>query len=204
MPQDSFYFENGKTVGISLGWHRNGFMRDSINRINDSLVVSVSWFDNGVLSEAGRYLNDKKNGTWVYYNRDGFKTAIEKYDHGKLISKNFINTEGIESDALNIKDESAKFNGGDEGWRAYLADKLFAPSHVKLVNTDKIVVVVRFDINESGQLVNAEVTVPFHPEYDLIALNVIRKSPNWKPAKHKNRAVVSSFEQAVTFKEEDE
>lgn len=203
MPQDSFHFDNGKTVGISLSWHRNGFIRDSLNRVNDSLVVCVSWFDNGVLSEAGRYLNDKKNGTWVYYNREGFKTAIEKYDNGKLLVKNYFNVDGIEENAMNIKDEQPKFRSGMEDWVAYLGDKLFSPSHVKLVNTDKIVVVVRFDVNEMGKLVNAEVTVPFHPEYDLIALDVIKKSPNWKPAIFKNRAVMYSYEQPVTFREED-
>lgn len=53
MMRDSAFYKDGEVTDTYLSWHRNGVMRDSIKRLNDSITVSVSWFENGAPSQAG-------------------------------------------------------------------------------------------------------------------------------------------------------
>ncbi|MEO9145014.1 MAG: energy transducer TonB [Ginsengibacter sp.] len=54
-------------------------------------------------------------------------------------------------------------------------------------------------VNEDGQIINAEVTVPLHPEFDKIALEAVKNSPKWLPAISQNRKVYSKLRETVTF-----
>jgi outer membrane biosynthesis protein TonB len=64
------------------------------------------------------------------------------------------------------------------------------------------VVVVRFIINEDGQIEDPFVSTPFHPLMDKIALDVIRKSPLWKPEMDHNRRAKAYLQQPITFLQE--
>lgn len=201
MMSDSLTYDHDKVVGISAGWYRDGTQKDSTNNINDSVTVDINWFDNAVPSSAGRYLYGKKTGPWVYYNKKGILTAKEQYKDDILLSKTYYSEDGKEIDTLKNKDRVATFPGGDNAWTEWLYKNLYTPVNVQLANTDKVVVVVSFEINEEGKLVNESVVTPFHDEYDSILIKVLRKSPKWKPSVAKNRNVTTVFSQAVFFKE---
>jgi len=57
--------------------------KDSIKGIDSSLKAEIV-FQPAVLI-VGRYVDDKKNGTWTYYNEDGSVNKMEIYQDGKLI-----------------------------------------------------------------------------------------------------------------------
>ncbi len=57
-------------------------------------------------------------------------------------------------------------------------------------------------IDEDGNMTNVEVNTPFHPDFDKIAVNALRKSPKWAPAIFHNRRVKYHMRQAVTFQQE--
>ena len=71
------------------------------------------------------------------------------------------------------------------------------------MNADKVVVVVQFEISEEGNVENAFVDIPFDPEFDKIALEVINKSPQWIPALQNNRHVKFTVRQPVIFAQEN-
>lgn len=54
-------------------------------------------------------------------------------------------------------------------------------------------------INEDGQILDAEVIVPLHPEFDKIGLNAVKNSPRWNPVISHNRQISSAFRQTITF-----
>ena len=59
-------------------------------------------------------------------------------------------------------------------------------------------------VDEEGNIKDAYVSVPFHPEFDEIALEVVTKSPKWIPAKLYNRNVKFYIKQPVTFSQGEE
>ena len=200
MMSDSSVYTAGNAVGISMSWHLNGYNADSTVRATDGSGLSVSWFDNGSPSSAGRYVaGGQKHGSWVYYHNNGQKSAVESYEQGKLVKAVYYDEDGKLQDTKNRKDADASFAGGAEGWGRYILKKIYFPDRFKFVNGDKAVVVVSFVVDEAGNVGDVVVTTPFYPAFDKIAASAIAEAPKWKPAIQYNRRVKRSFRQPVTF-----
>ena len=204
MMADSATYHNGERVGTELGWYPNGFMSDSSSRVNDSMEVELSWFDNGGISSVGYYLHDKMHGKWNFFHRNGKPSGVELYDHGKVVAKQFFNEDGSPLADTSKATAKAVFKGGINQWQQYLNENLYWPQGYHFSKGDMAVVVLQLTINEEGKPENVEVVTPFHPVFDKLALEVIRKSPAWQPTVSHNRKVKSSFRQPVTFKEEEQ
>ena len=84
-------------------------------------------------------------------------------------------------------------------WGAYLEKKLFFPARYELVNSDKAVVVISATIDEDGKIQDAYIKTPFYPDFDKIALDAVRNSPRWRPARNHNRNVRYYIDQPVVF-----
>lgn len=202
MMADSGFYEKGKISGTKLSWHPNGIMSDSFTTKNDSVSVSVSWFDNGNPSSYGLFLHEKKHGKWNYFHKTGNPSSVEINDHGKVVSVEYFNEDGSPQLDTSQVHREAVFKSGIESWKKYILNKTYWPAEYKITNSDVAVVVVRFTINEDGQVEDPFVSTPFHPLMDKIALEVIRKSPVWKPAIEHNRKIKGYFNQPVTFIQE--
>lgn len=197
--QDSFNYKKDQLVGISLSWYQNGLIKDSFNFNENNGGVYVSWFDNGHASAAGKYINyPNQNGIWKYYHKNGNPSAIELYDNGFLKDQQYFDETGNPSETTK-PDEKAKFPGGEKGWSRYLSHQLYFPSNYQFKNSFITSVVVTGTVNEDGQIIDAEVTVPLHPEFDKIALNAVKNSPRWIPAVSHNRKVYDKMRLTVTF-----
>ena len=202
MMADSGLYDNDRIMGTKLSWHANGIMSDSTTAINDSVSVSVSWFDNGNPSSYGLISHEKKHGKWNYFHSNGKPSAIEMNEYGKAVSIEYFNEDGSpQPDSSQVRRE-AVFKSGIEAWKKYVLNKTYWPEEYKITNSDVAVVVVRFIINEDGQVEDPFVSTPFHPLMDKIALDVIRKSPVWKPEMDHNRRVKAYRQQPITFIQE--
>lgn len=205
MMSDSTVYKEGKIIGTTIGWHSNGFIKDSSVYKDDGSAVQVVWFDNGQVSSAGRLNADKKMiGKWQFFHKNGRASALETYDNGKLIDKqNFNETGEMVVDTATIY-KNASFKGGVDAWQKYLTKGLYFPERYTIVNSDKAVVVVSFVIDEEGNVTDAFASTPFHPEFDKIAVQQIKKSPKWLPAVSHNRKVKQNMRQPVIFSQEYE
>lgn len=202
MMKDSLNYTTGMVFGTSLSWHKNGYLSDSAVINNDGSSVQISWFDNGVPSAAGRYSRGKKaTGKWQFFNQQGKLCATEIYNDGMLISKEYFDGNGNLMDTTGI-DGDALFPGGQKAWQKYLEKQLYFPNQYKITGADKAVVLVAWEVDEAGSVVNPRVTGPFAPQFDKIALQVIQKSPKWKPAGAHNRKIKTYKLQPVTFAQE--
>lgn len=203
MMKDSITYKDGNKTGINLSWHSNGYMADSTAWNPDGSGVEISWFDNGSPGSAGRYsAGYKQNGRWQYFHKNGKLSALELYDNGRLIDKQYFDEEGKPVLDTTNKDRSAEFPGGSKAWMKYLKDNLYFPSQYKIENADKAVVVVDWTIDENGNITDAHVSTPLFPAFDEIALNVIKESPKWQPAIQHNRCVKYTVSQAIYFEQE--
>jgi|SRR5579871_2113274 len=197
---DSISYKDGTPVGISLRWWRNGFLSDSSNLNVDGSGVEVSWFDNGSVSFAGYFSEGHQPyGKWKFFHKNGNNSAVEVYNYGKLVEKQYFDeNQNLLKDTIN-KDKPAEFPGGLKAWQVYLEKKLQFPDQFKITNSDMVVIVVDATINEDGKLSDIEIRVPFHPAFNKIAIDVMKKSPPWIPAVEHNRKVKYRISQPIEF-----
>jgi antitoxin component YwqK of YwqJK toxin-antitoxin module len=201
--QDSETYKDGSKVGINLAWHSNGYMADSSRWNADGSGIEISWFDNGNPSLAGSFsAGYKQNGRWQYFHKNGKLSALELYDKGRLIDKQYFDEDGKPVLDTTNKDAPATFPGGKDAWKKYILKNIYFPSQYQLANTDKAVVVVTWTIDENGDVTDAHVTTPLFPAFDEIALGIIKESPKWNAALDHNRHVKYTVSQAVYFTQE--
>jgi antitoxin component YwqK of YwqJK toxin-antitoxin module len=199
MMSDSTTYNKGHRIGNSYGWYENAYPSDSSTWNPDGSGISVGWFNNGNPSYAGRYgPGEKKQGKWIFYHRNGKPSAIEMYEDGKMVDKQYYDEQGTQTDTVN-KDRKASYPGGQESWRKYLSNQLYFPTQYKIVNGDKAIVVVEAVIDEEGNVTDVTVNTPFHPAFDKIAVNVVRKSRQWEPCISHNRKLRYKIKQLISF-----
>ena len=200
MLADSVTYTNGAVVGTRLSWFANGFLSDSSYLKADGSGTSITWFDNGNPSAAGRYAaGSKPQGKWQYFHKNGVLSAIEIYEGSQVISKNYFDESGAVLSDIIVAEQEAEFPGGIKAWQKHLLKHLYFPTQYKLANADKAVVVVSWVINEDGTVSDVNVTTPLHPKFDAIAKEAVLKSPKWQPAQSHNRTVKAYRRQPVTF-----
>jgi TonB family protein len=205
MMEDSTVYEDGHPVGVRQSWHRNGYARDSAFHNQDGSGALITWFDNGYPAAAGRYTaGGRPFGKWAFFYRSGATSAFEMYDrNGSLQDKQYFDEGGNPLKDTTNKDSKAEFPGGPAAWASYLKQALHFPVNNPLPNGDQPVVVVEATINEEGKVTDAEVAIPFYPDFDKSALDAVRNSPDWIPAFEHNRPVKFTIRQPVTFNRVD-
>lgn len=79
-PQGRFYFyyPSGKTKAV-VDYENNG-----------KLARSVMFHESGEVMGKGKYVNEKKDSVWTYYDRKGLISMKETYDNGKLNGEKII------------------------------------------------------------------------------------------------------------------
>jgi TonB family protein len=198
MMSDSGNYDNGRIVGYKMGWHANGFQSDSIFQRNDSISAGVFWFDDGSPSMAGLYLNGERTGTWQFFYKGGGLAKKSVYQLGKEVTAQYFDQKGNPMKKP-LEERKATFKGGTDGWVRHLEKNLYWPEGYKFNDGNQATVSVSFTINEDGKVADAYVDVPFHPEFDKIALKTIKQSQGWQPAVQHNRVVSYNHRQRVTF-----
>ncbi|MCU0335739.1 MAG: energy transducer TonB, partial [Chitinophagaceae bacterium] len=94
--------------------------------------------------------------------------------------------------------------GGPAGWARYLEGKLYWPEGFEFANGNMAETIIEFELDETGAVTHAEVAVPFHSAFDKIALQVVKQSKGWKPARYFNRRIAYRMRQSITFRMDDE
>lgn len=89
--------------------------------------------------------------------------------------------------------------GGMTGWNKYLSENLSYPEQAKNMGIEGTVIVV-FVINSDGSISNPEILRGIGGGADEEALRVVLNSPNWSPAKQKDRVVNSRMRLPIRFK----
>lgn len=198
--KDSSFYINGNQSGISISWYRDGTYKDSLNMDEQGNGTFVSWLTNGQPSAVGKYIDyNKQNGKWQYFHNNGKLSSIELYDKGSLKDKQYFDENGNPTDTTN-NDRAVQFTGGSKKWNNYISSSVHFPN-LQFSNGYLAVVVVEGTINEEGKVIDAEVTVPVHPDFDKAVLQPVLNSPSWQPCIEHNRKVCSTFRESVSFEQ---
>ena len=156
------------------------------------------WYrQDGKLADSILYKNDFIKEAW-YFHENGNKSAHEVFENGKQIRNTTWNEEGIEMDE-NYRDPVYK--NPYKTWKDYILTNMEI-NQPKAYRKGKIdgFVVIQFFIGKDGFLKDASVLYSSdHPELDEHALNIIKNSPRWTPARQHGRRVIVKREQRFSY-----
>ena len=198
MMNDSVMYNNNDPVGIAKAWHSNGYISDSTSYQRNGLAVSVEWFDNGNPSAAGRFMHGKPEGKWQYFHANGNLAKTVTYVNGEETAVIFYNSSGEKTDEFD-RDTEPYFGKSVNDWTKYVNKKLFWPNGVQFKDDVSATVEVTFTVNYDGTVKDAFVSLPLHPEFDRVALDIIKRSNQWHAGIEHNRVVQKRFRQRMTF-----
>lgn len=69
-------------------WYKNGKIKEEVCFVDSNGTKKKYFYENGQLEKEGYFLNNKKNGIWIFYNEDGILSRKEFWDSGMLMSRN--------------------------------------------------------------------------------------------------------------------
>jgi hypothetical protein len=89
-------------------------------------------------------------------------------------------------------EQAPKFPGGMANFYKFVSDSLKMPTE-KFSKFFNKFVSVRIFINEQGKIVFAEIEKSLNENYDMAALQFIKKMPNWSPGLQNGHAVTTAI-----------
>lgn len=218
-------FKNNKLIGKSIYYHDNGKLKEigiyetetDVKDIKNNLkyrIVNIAdssghrFLDslgNGFVSltkengdkESGTYLNGYKNGVWKEFVAKENMEYQEVYEKGKFV-KGEYKTESGEINTYTVKDQLPEFKGGMEGFGSFFSRTFNRPQESR-ENNEKGRVVLNFMVEADGSLSNIKVVKSVSPLLDAEAIRVLSKSPKWKPAIQRGKAVRLSYTMPITL-----
>ena len=104
----------------------------------------------------------------------------------------------VKVDSFMMVEVESEFPGGIRGWNAFLSSTLVYPKKAIRKNIQGQVV-ARFIIEKDGSLSNIEI-ISGPKELWPAVLDVLKQSPNWKPAFQNGKKVKSYKNQPFNFK----
>jgi TonB family protein len=202
-----YYFENGtleKSVEY-LPFTESGneiklvYLADSSGHVlvkdgNGHVLPATS--DPNVWQEEGDYVNGKKQGIWTTTKPALHSSYKETFDQGKFIKGESL-VDGV-SYTYKETEESPMFKGGVPALFKQLRSYL---SNLTAINQSHITgeVLVSFVIERDGSLSEAKVVKSLDSALDKIALQFVKSSPKWLPARQHGIPQRVQFTMPVNF-----
>lgn len=122
-----------------------------------------------------------REGDFIWYYKDGKKKRLISYENSVRVKFKYWDVNGNEIKGENIAVEKMpQFPNGDKGLMEFVQSNLRYPkdaAQFKIQGT----VVVRFTVDEKGNVTNPTVIRSVHQLLDSEALRVVKLLPEWKP-----------------------
>lgn len=134
----------------------------------------------------GLNLKKKENGDEFFEVLVNEKASInDKEVDASIVTKSFI-------------ERKATYPGGNTALTAFLSSNV---SHVQNLQDRDVFgkVVVAFDIDESGEIINVNIVKHGNADVDNEALNIIKKMPKWLPAERDGKKYKSHYLLPINF-----
>lgn len=93
----------------------------------------------------------------------------------------------------------ASFKGGMDQWYVYLKNNLKYPTQARRMGIEGTAI-VRFVVNTDGSIQDVELVRTIGGGCDEVAMEVIKKSPNWNPGRINGKAVRSRMTIPIKFR----
>ncbi|MET0243627.1 MAG: energy transducer TonB [Flavitalea sp.] len=188
----------GHKDGLSMTYHPNGHVKDSIYFRNDNREgIAKSWYENGQLETSGAFKNDSLNGDWTYYRDNGVKSTDETYRNGKLQAMTCYDSAGNKAGSLCSILKPPVPVGDFDSFEEYMLDNVFWPKNID--PEVQGIVKVEFIVTKKGEIKNFKVVES--PD-QLLSDEVTRffaTIEEWSPAVSHNRVIDFPMQMEVPF-----
>ena len=146
----------------------------------------------------GKVVDGERDGLWVGRYKNGDKYYDENYKNGRLIAGESWDKKG---NHYTYTEEfvKPKFKRGEKGIRKIITKNFKIP---KVAFDEKVegTVLVSFDVDIDGSIVNVQAFRKVHPEVDAEAIRVIKLMKGWKPGVKKGKKVKTKFAIPITYR----
>jgi len=166
------------------------------------------WYNSkGKIDSCGMVKNFHKDGHWDYFIGDSTGiTYTDEYDNGKFVKRKGA----IKADTVKIADSSsgtftvvqigAQFPNGDKGWLKYMEKNLQNPARFNSIfSPGRYTVTVCFLINKQGYTEDIYLKKSIEWSADKEVIDIIQKSPAWKPATVNGKPVYYRQTENISF-----
>jgi antitoxin component YwqK of YwqJK toxin-antitoxin module len=189
---DSAFYKNGFIYGLSLTWYLDGTVQDSLLFEDNGNGACRSYWPDGHPKGSGKFINGKKDGSWIYNHKNGVRCQEVNYAADSALHYTCYDEKG------NIQTSNCIF---EKAWLKYLGGKLSTVQLPKAYYDGKLygTIFIQFVIDTDGKVTDVKSINSIDPELDEIAKNIIRQSPRWEAAVQYNRNVNAYRKQPLTF-----
>lgn len=207
----------------------NGNLKAEANYLRDSLDGQYTTYDVKTNEKTGEgvYKNGQLESVWKSYSKGKLVSGEEYKDH-KLVARTVYYDNGSVRRKI-LFDEREKVSGGNAydsmgkevkyvieaadttvftyveqmpstsyNLGQYLAQNIKYPNKARKENVEGRVV-IRFVVDEEGNVVNPKVTKGVSPEIDMEALRVVAKMPKWIPGMQNGDPVKVYYNLPIAF-----
>lgn len=98
-------------------------------------------------------------------------------------------------------EEMPSFPGGEKALMQYIKDNTYYPEEM-CEGAAQGRVMVGFVINEDGSISDVKVLRSLTPEFDEVAVKIVKSMPKWNPGKQNGKAVKTKYTVPVSFRTE--
>lgn len=200
MMSDSAFYVDGNPQGYAMSWYKNGFPCDSTVYGEDGKAVEYAWFNDGAVSSGGRWnAMHQRTGKWQFYHHNGNVSAVEIYANGDLVERKYFSENGEPVTDTTDHSASASFPGGVSAWTRYIADYVRPDLPSPLTNRETDRIMFEFMVQPDGSVKDVELLTPRHDGSDWKVLQMMKRSPKWKPRVDHNRKTNDLMVQSINI-----
>lgn len=195
---DGGEYKNGILDGPHLEWYKNGTLKKKGNYTNGKLSgISQVWYESGKLCLNEKYVNGEQHDTLTVYFETGAIRRREIYNEGIMVSGKVYNESGQEKEYF-PRYQFPVFPGGEEAMLKYLSRNIKYPKTTRKAKAQGLVIII-FDVDETGSLSEYTILKNLHPDADAEALRVIKNMPVWKPGLLEGEPVAVRYTLPIRF-----
>jgi antitoxin component YwqK of YwqJK toxin-antitoxin module len=194
-------YSKGKQNGLWQHWDEFGHTIDSsfYNNGDKVIVVHYGYFKNGQLDSF--IVNDIKKDQLqeTYYDSTGKLLSEIGFTGQKGLVKRYKSGVIANTDSVFTREEiEASFPGGASVWSHYIATQI-EKRQDEFTNKDYGTCIVKFIVGMDGKVTDVAAVNMLASKLAEVAINAIRKGPNWIPARQYGRPVKAYRLQPVTL-----
>jgi TonB family protein len=181
------------TTFEKLEYNFAGPLQRKITYSDSSLTILTGTYaefsENGYIASDGKYINNKKEGSWYVYD-DTAHTVLEyKYLKDSVLS--VIDLDSLKTEKGKIKEDTtgqqeAVYKGGDKNFMNFISKTIKIPDRTEAVSKGGTVR-IRFIVNETGKPIDIEIVKSIEYALDDECMRVISLARDWIPASDKGK-----------------
>ena len=160
--------------------------------------IDTLYYESGQIESIGNIEDNIRHGEWKWYHKNGQLMSIEKYENGVFKNGKFWNEQGDSTTINEIAVLPEYTKRETNGFAKFISKNLRYPV-LAMENRIQGQVIVDFNIDKSGNVVDIVIFKSAHEYLDKEAIRVIRKSKKWIPGTLHGKKVKMAMRFPINF-----